>query len=57
MAQFMRMLNNLFTDPDLLNEFGTYLADRNGYKLRPVGFAHVQYEDNHPTFLFFEEIA
>ena len=53
MAQFMRMLNNLFTDPDLLNEFGTYLADRNGYKLRPVGFAHVQYEDNHPTFPFF----
>lgn len=33
MAQFMRMLNNLFTDPDLLNEFKTYLADRNGYKL------------------------
>lgn len=26
MAQFMRMLNNLFTVPDLLNEFKTYLA-------------------------------
>lgn len=61
MAKFMKMLNNLFTEPDLPNKFKTYLAPSIFLERQDLAGLSVSLMFNMETttqlFFFFEEIA